>query len=957
MDLALPEGGVEAMRARVEIGVFAVITVVLAGLSTPGTAAAQPFTFTHHAGSLGGPGSADGTGTAATFLSPLGIALGPDGFLYVAEGGNHRIRKISPAGVVTTLAGGALGYADGTGSSASFNGPGGVAVDSSGTVYVADTWNNRIRKVTPAGVVTTLAGSGTAAFADGTGTAASFFRPNGVAVDGSGNLVVADGSNCRIRRVTPAGVVTTIAGSGVFGYADGAAAAAAFNVPYGVAVDASGNVFVADTGNNRIRKVTPAGAVTTLAGSGFQGTTDGPGSTATINYPRAVAVDGSGNVWVVDDTSLVRKVTPAGVVSTFAGTGAMGGADGTGTAAAFSTPWGIAVDGAGNLYVADTTNNRIRKVSPAAVVTTLAGSGTAGAVNGTGTAASFYLPAGVAADRFGNVYVADTYNNRIRKIAPGGVVTTLAGRASPGAQDGPGATATFYYPEGVAVDGAGLVYVGDSNSNLIRKVALDGTVSTLAGSGDAGFADGQGAAASFDHPAGLAVDGAGNVYVADVYNNTIRKVTPGGSVTTFAGSGLQGAANGTGTAASFRRPAAVAVDAAGNLYVGDGANHMIRKITPGGVVTTLAGSGSNGSADGTGTAASFFAPDGVAVDPAGTVWVADRAAHAIRKVTPAGVVTTVGGSGTRGSADGIGTDASFFGPTGITVDTSGNLYVADRYNNAIRLGQPAAATVCTPGTGTLCLLGGRFKVTADYADYGGGRGAGKAVSLTADTGYFWFFDSANVEAVVKMVPFCGSGTDNVAVYAGGLTDLDVTLHVTDTRTGTTKDYRNPLGDLFTLIRDGPFDCPASPAAGEAGASFPEIGGDGIVETTAWMPAPPAPDAACTTNATTLCLLGGRFQVRAAYRDYAGTPGTGQAVGLTSDTGYFWFFRASNVEAVVKMVSFCGSGTNNVGIYAGGLTDVEVTLTVTDTLKGLVKSYTNALGTPFRLIRDGPFACP
>ncbi len=266
---------------------------------------------------------------------------------------------------------------------------------------------------------------------------------------------------------------------------------------------------------------------------------------------------------------------------------------------------------------------------------------------------------------------------------------------------------------------------------------------------------------------------------------------------------------------------------------------------------------------------------------------------------------------------------------------------------------------CVPDASTLCLLGNRFAVRADWADYGGNRGQAKAVPLTSDTGYFWFFSSANVETVVKMVSFCGGGTDNVAVYAGGLTDLDVTIRVTDIRTSATKFYRNPLATPFELVRDGPFECPASATTDLLPSSFSRTE---VSTTMAPVEAPTALEstgtlAPCTTDAMTLCLLGGRFQVRAEYRDYSGHTGTGQATALTPDTGTFWFFDARNVEVVAKMVSFCGGGSDNVGIYAGGLTDVEATLRVTDTRTGLTKDYRNPLGTPFRLIRDGSFECP
>ena len=275
---------------------------------------------------------------------------------------------------VTTLAGSTAGSADGTGGAAQFYGPFGVAVDSSGTVYSADYRNNRIRKITPAGVVTTLAGSGTAGSADGTGGSAQFYGPFGVAVDSSGTVYVGDRSNHRIRKITPAGVVTTLAGSGVAGFADGTGAGAQFNSPSGMAVDSSGTVYVADFGNSRIRKITPAGVVTTLAGS-TAGFADGTGAAAQFKLPDDVAVDFTGTVYVADTyNSSIRKITTAGVVTTLAGSGGSGFADGTGSAAKFNHPEGVDVDPTGTVYVGDTANNRIRQITPAGVVATLAGS-------------------------------------------------------------------------------------------------------------------------------------------------------------------------------------------------------------------------------------------------------------------------------------------------------------------------------------------------------------------------------------------------------------------------------------------------------------------------------------------------------------------------------------------------------------------------------------------------------
>ena len=374
----------------------------------------------------------------------------------MADTGNSTIRKITPAGVVTTLAGTA-------GAAARFDAPQGIAVDSAGTVYVADTSNNMIREITPAGVVTTLAGSsGGSGSADGTGAAARFSSPSGVAIDSAGTVYVADTENSTIREITPAGVVTTLAGTaGATGSADGTGAAARFSSPSGVAVDSAGNLYVADTGNSTIREITAGGVVTTLAGTaGATGSADGTGAAARFDFPMGIAVDSAGNLYVADTgNSTIRKITPAGVVTTLAGTaGATGSADGTGAAARFSSPSGVAVNSAGNLYVVDTGNSTIREITAGGVVTTLAGmAGATGSADGTGAAARFSSPSGVAVNSAGNLYVADTGNSTIREITPATVVTTVVGSAlrvgfEPGNLPG-----IIGYPYGVAISGTTLV--------------------------------------------------------------------------------------------------------------------------------------------------------------------------------------------------------------------------------------------------------------------------------------------------------------------------------------------------------------------------------------------------------------------------------------------------------------------------------------------------------------------
>lgn len=322
------------------------------------------------------------------------------------------------------------------------------------------------------------------------------------------------------------GATTTLAGSGLPGAIDDTAGRASFRLPTGVAADAYGNVYVADQLNHKIRKITADGVVTTLAGSGSPGADNGTGAMASFRFPFGIAVDASGNVYVADtDNHTIRKIVIAtGAVTTLAGSGTAGAANGIGTAASFNFPQGVAADAAGNVYVADVLNHKIRKIVVATgEVTTLAGSGTAGAANGIGTAASFNFPQGVAADAAGNVYVADTDNNRIRKITTGGVVSTLAGSVQ-GSADGVGTAASFNFPPGVAVDAFGNVYVADRINYKIRKINSAGMVTTLSGSGSAGFADGIGTVASFNEPISVTVDAFGNIYVADNNNNKIRKI-------------------------------------------------------------------------------------------------------------------------------------------------------------------------------------------------------------------------------------------------------------------------------------------------------------------------------------------------------------------------------------------------------------------------------------------------
>lgn len=321
-----------------------------------------------------------------------------------------------------------------------------------------------------------------------------------------------------------------------------------------------------------------------------------------------------------------------GYVSTFAGSGKAGADNGGGLAASFSNLMAIAADSSGNLYVADSRNNLVRKVSENGDVTTLAGSGKTGSDDGNSTAASFFFPAAIAADAKGTVYLADTHNNMIRRISPDGKVTTIAGRISEAVARHRDTVIKLENPYGIAVDAAGNVYIADWERDMIKKLSPGGKMSVVAGSGEKGSKDGRGPAASFYLPEGLALDQKGNLYVADCYNNMIRKIDPTGVVTTLAGNEKKGAKDGKGKAASFNHPDGLAVDKHGNVYVADVGNNKIRKVSPDGTVSTLAGTGVRGAADGPAAKATFYRPFGLAIGKDGDLFVADYQNNVIRRI-------------------------------------------------------------------------------------------------------------------------------------------------------------------------------------------------------------------------------------------------------------------------------------------------------------------------------------
>ena len=660
--------------------------------------------------------SGDGGPAVEAWLDdPRGVAVDLAGNLYIADTYNHRVRRVDATGTITTIAGtGEYGFGGdgGPASQAQLAFPDDVAADRAGNVYIADTYNHRIRKVDATGTITTIAGSGERGFSGDGGPAsqAQLSEPGGIALDEAGNVYIADTYNHRIRKVDATGTITTIAGSGERGFSGdgGPASQAQLSAPFDVAADGSGNVYFADYTNHRIRKVDAAGTITTFAGTGETGFSpdEGPAVEASLGYPRGVAVDGAGNVYISPGGLGIGKVDSTGTITTIAGTGGygFGGDGGPASQARFHYPAGIAVDVAGNLYIADSGNHRIRKVDATGTITTIAGRTFSGD-GGPASQAQLSEPEGVAADRAGNLYISDSNNHRIRKVDFAGTITTIAGTGESGfsGDGGPASQAQLFYPRGVAVDGLGNLYIADTANHRIRKVDFAGTITTIAGTGRYGFGGDGGPAsqAQLREPEGVAVDEAGNLYIADLFNDRIRKVDFAGTITTIAGTGEYGFGGDGGPAsqAQLRHPRGVAVDGLGNLYISDSNNDRIRKVDFAGTITTIAGTGERGFSGDGGPAsqAQFFHPRGVAVDGAGNLYIVDQHNNRVRKVDATGTITTIAGSGERGFAgdSGPAVEAELDLPADVAVDTEGNVYIADWYNHVIRKLMPMTGPVTT----------------------------------------------------------------------------------------------------------------------------------------------------------------------------------------------------------------------------------------------------------------------
>jgi uncharacterized protein (TIGR03437 family) len=535
--------------------------------------------------------SGDGApATNAQLHDPEGLAVDRGGNLYIADNQNSRVRRVTPDGIITTIAGGGQSGDGGPAVNARVN-PFSLAVDNAGNLFVREA--GRIRKVAPTGIITTVAGTGIPGFSGDGGLATSArLAGGGIAVDSAGNLFIADETNNRVRKVSTDGIITTVAGNGASYFGPpmgdgGPAASAPLNTPAAVAIDALGNLYVAENLNNTIRKISISGIITTIAGTGEQGNSgDGaPAATATLWWPTDMTMDSSGNLFVLDSQNArVRKISSDGIITTAlsADPTASEGDGGPATAAFLGVPSGVAADGRGNVFVASL--GRIRRVSKDGIITTVPGSGGAGAL---------------ALDSAGNLYI--TNGERIQKLSPGGILTTVAGNGSFGfsGDGGPATAAQLWNATAVAVDGAGNIFIADTFNYRVRRVALDGTITTVAGGGSRVFEDGGTRPATqvaLTNPTGVAVDGSGNLFIADRY---LRKVSPSGIMSTPGGDGTI-ACNSCVPAS-----AGIAADAAGNVFV------------VGGPVLKLA---ANGTVSAVGPSASG---PGIAVDSSGNVYVDD----------------------------------------------------------------------------------------------------------------------------------------------------------------------------------------------------------------------------------------------------------------------------------------------------------------------------------------------
>src|SRR5258708_14386715 len=638
----------------------------------------------------------------AVLTSPYGVAADRSGNLYIADFSDNLLRRVSSSGIITTITNQLLG-------------PWNVTAAPSGDVYVADTFGHRVLKVTPSGAVSVFAGTAVAGKGGVPGTAktAQLYQPHDIAIDANGNVFILDSGNFRVLKVTPDGAVANYAGVGfpAFTGDDGPATQAAINLAYGITVDSKGNLFIADSLNQVIRAVTTDGNIQTIAGVRNRfGCTGDPFPLATaFACPSGLAVDAADEFYTADaQNSLARVIaqplTPSAKLTTIAGTCVPGysGDGGQARNAQLNLRRSVAIDGQGNVLIADSGNSRVRIINKQGTIATIAGSDHASGDNGPATAARLFAPSGMAIDSAGNMFVADTNNNLIRRVAADGTISTFI--------------SSLNSPNGIAVDNSGALYVADTNSHVIRKIA-NGIATVVAGtprqSGNRGD-EGMATDAQLETPNAVAFDRSGNMYIADSGNNRIRKITRDGRIHNFAGEPQQGLPGSDGDggpaiAAHLHYPRALAVDAGGNLYIADFLNDRVRMVSAvTGNITPVAGTGVRGGAGdgGQATQAQLALPSGLAFDNLGNLYIADSLNNRVRIVAAGGVLRSIaGGSGAGDSGDGgpgIGALLSY--PRDLIVDSKGIVYFSDQDNNRVRKlvpGQVAIGAVVNAASGAL----------------------------------------------------------------------------------------------------------------------------------------------------------------------------------------------------------------------------------------------------------------